>query len=83
MSVRFTATVTADASSVPTGIVIFFDGDTAIGTSAVHGADVSATAVLSTLNLAIGDHEITAEFHGTHGFLGSRSQPVSQTITRQ
>jgi hypothetical protein len=83
VSVRFTATITADGSSVPTGIVVFFDGDSAIGTSAVHGADASATAVLSTLNLAIGDHQITAEFQGTHGFLGSRSQPISQTITRR
>ncbi len=33
-SVRFTATVTADGSGVPTGVVVFFDGDRAIGTAA-------------------------------------------------
>ena len=81
-SVRFTATVTADGSGVPTGVVVFFDGDRAIGTAAVHGPGPSVTAVLATLDLAIGDHEIAAEFHGSHGFLGSRSQAISQTITR-
>jgi hypothetical protein len=81
-SVRFTATVTADGG-VPSGSVVFFDGDRAIGTAAVHGAGPSVTAVFSTLDLAIGDHEIAAEFQGTHGFLGSRSQTVSQTITRR
>jgi hypothetical protein len=82
-SVRFTATVTADGSGVPTGVVVFFDGDRAIGTAAVHGPGPSVTAVLATLDLAIGDHEIAAEFHGSHGFLGSRSQAISQTITRR
>ena len=82
-SVRFTATVTADGSGVPTGVVVFFDGDRAIGTAAVHGPGPSVTAVLATLDLAIGDHEIAAEFHGSHGFLGSRSQTISQTITRR
>jgi hypothetical protein len=82
-SVRFTATVTADGSGVPSGAVVFFDGDRAIGTAAVHGPGPSVTAVLATLDLAIGDHQITAEFHGSHGFLGSRSQAISQTITRR
>jgi hypothetical protein len=82
-SVRFTATVTADGSGVPTGVVVFFDGDRAIGTASVHGPGPSVTAVLSTLDLAIGDHQIAAEFQGSHGFLGSRSQTISQTITRR
>jgi hypothetical protein len=82
-SVRFTATVTADGSGAPTGVVVFFDGDRAIGTAAVHGPGPSVTAVLATLDLAIGDHEIAAEFHGSRGFLGSRSQAISQTITRR
>jgi hypothetical protein len=82
-SVRFTATVTADGSGVPTGVVIFFDGDRVIGTAGVRGPGPSVTAVLATLDLAIGDHEIAAEFHGSHGFLGSRSQAISQTITRR
>ena len=73
-SVRFTATVTADGSGVPSGAVVFFDGDRAIGTAAVHGPGPSVTAVFATLDLAIGDHQITAEFHGSHGLLGSRSQ---------
>ena len=80
---RFTATVTADGSGVPTGIVVFFDGDRAIGTAGVHGPGPSVTAVLATLDLAIGDHQIAAEFHGSQGFLGSRSQAISQTITRR
>ena len=58
-SVRFTATVTADGSGVPTGVVVFFDGDRAIGTAGVHGPGPSVTAVFATLDLAIGDHQIS------------------------
>ena len=82
-SVRFTATVTAAGGGVPTGVVVFFDGDRAIGTAGVHGAGPSVTAVFATLDLAIGDHQIAAEFQGSRGFLGSRSQSISQTITRR
>jgi hypothetical protein len=82
-SVRFTATVTSDGSGVPTGVVVFFDGDRAIGMAAVHGAGPSVMAVFSTLDLAIGDHQVAAEFRGSHGFQGSRSQPISQTIARR
>src|SRR6478735_3249342 len=82
-SVRFTATVTAAGGGVPTGVVVFFDGDRAIGTAGVHGPGPSVTAVFLTLDLAIGDHQIAAEFHGSHGFLASRSEAISQTITRR
>ena len=82
-SVRFTATVTGDGAGVPTGIVVFYDGERTIGVVPVHGAGVSVTAVLSTLDLGLGDHQIAAEFHGTHGFLNSRSEPIVQTVTRR
>jgi hypothetical protein len=83
VSVRFTATVTAESSGVPLGVVVFFDGDRPLGISPVHGPGPSVTAVFATLDLGIGDHQITAQFQGTQGFEGSRSLPVSQTITRR
>ena len=73
----------ADGTGVPTGSVAFYDGDRVLGSVPVHGTGASVTAVLTTLGLGIGDHEITAEFRGSHGFLGSRSQSISQTITRR
>jgi hypothetical protein len=82
-SVRFTATVLSEGGGTPSGVVVFLDGDRALGMVPVRGGVTSATAVLSTLDLALGDHLISAEFHGSDGFLGSRSDPISQSITRR
>ena len=68
---------------MPVGVVVFYDGDRAIGISLVRGNSASLTAVLATLDLAIGDHQMAAEFHGSHGFLGSRSPSITQTISRR
>jgi hypothetical protein len=54
-----------------------------MATIPVRGTSTTVTAVYSALDLAIGDHQITAAFRGTNAFLGSRSDPLTQTVTRR
>jgi len=81
-SVRFTATVTTDGTP-PSGVVVFYDGDRPMVSLAVHGTSGTVSVSYSSLDLAIGDHQITAVFHGTHAFLGSRSDPLTHSVTRR
>ncbi len=78
-AVTFTATVTvvAPGSGWPLGDVTFFDGATAIGTSAV---DLTGTATLTTSSLGVGSHAITARYPGDASFLGSTSAPVGHDV---
>jgi hypothetical protein len=83
----FTATVNAlpPGGGTPTGNVIFIDGTTLIGTSALDG---SATASFSIGSLTRGNHTITAQYSGDRNFFGSTnsfnqlidSQPVANTV---
>jgi hypothetical protein len=65
------------------GFVVFYDGNLPIGTSPVRAVPPDGgTALLATLGLGIGVHEISAEFHGGRGFENSRSPSLTQDITR-
>jgi hypothetical protein len=71
-SVTLTATVSASAliSSLPSGLVTFFDGKTALGTAIVTGG----VATLTTSNIAaLGNHSITASYAGAGAFAASKS----------
>ncbi len=72
-TVTFTATVTSGA----TGSVTFYDGDIAIGMSVVSGT----TATLSTGELAIGIHAITALYSGDSNFSSDVSSPITETVS--
>ena len=72
----FTATVTA--SSTPAGSVTFFDGTTALATSALNASGV---AIYSTSNLSVGGHSITAAYQGNSTFAASTSGTASVTVT--
>jgi hypothetical protein len=78
-AVTFTATVTptTPTTPLPTGTVTFFDGPTVLGT-----VPLSATgqAVLTSANLAIGTHLISATYGGDSNFLGSTSNSVTVTV---
>ncbi len=85
-SVTFTATVTT-ASPTPTGTVTFFDGTTALGTTALstNGSVVvtlatSGNAAYATSTLTAGSHQITAIFSGDSSFAGSSSAPVTNIV---
>ena len=61
VNVVFTATIASVGGIIPTGTVVFADGGTTIGTSAV-GSTGSATFATSTLS--VGSHTITATYSG-------------------
>jgi len=76
-SVTFTATVTATTgAATPTGTVTFKDGAATLGTVNLSGSAASFT----TNQLTVGSHSITAVYNGDSNFLGSTSQPLSQTV---
>jgi hypothetical protein len=77
-SVLFTATVSpASGSGTPAGTVTFLDGTTALGSSALN---TSGIATLSTSNLSVGGHSITARYNGSTAYSGSTSPVVAQTV---
>jgi sugar lactone lactonase YvrE len=61
--ITFTATVAVKSpgAGTPTGTVTFYDGKTALGTVKLDG---SAQATLTTSQLAVGTHLITAKYNG-------------------
>ncbi len=72
----FTATVTA--SSTPSGSVTFYDGTTALATTALNSSGV---AVYSTSSLSVGSHSITAAYAGNATLASSTSTAVSVAVT--
>jgi hypothetical protein len=78
-SITFTATVTpATGSTIPTGQIIFGDGDLQIGSATV---DPTGKATFSTTALASGSHSITAAYGGSTTFLGSLSSTITVNVT--
>ena len=74
VAVTFTATV---AGAAATGDVMFYDGLTLIGTSALNG---SSQASLTTSTLAGGVHAITALYAGDAGNPFSSSAALTHTV---
>jgi len=74
-AVTFTATVTSAGPS-PTGKVLFKDGTVSLGTGSLTGG----AAVLTKSNLAVGTHQITAQYIGDSASDASTSDPVSQVV---
>jgi trimeric autotransporter adhesin len=80
-NVTFAATVaaTAPGAGIPTGVVAFFDGSTAIGTAPV----TNGQAVLTTTFSAVGNGRvITATYLGSSGFLTSTSAGQSENVVQ-
>ena len=73
-SATFAATVTGGA---PTGDVTFYDGVTALGTSASNG---SFQATFSSSTLTVGTHNISAQYAGSASCAASTSTALSQVI---
>ena len=72
-AVTFTATVPATAS----GMITFVDGAVVLGTGAVNAAGF---AILTTSNLTIGSHTITASYGGNSSYDVATSAPLGQVI---
>jgi len=82
-SVRLTATVAADVSTSPSGMVTFYSDGTRLGSVPVYAVEPGrGEGALVTLSLPIGAHEITARFTGASGFSGSEASPVTLTVVR-
>jgi hypothetical protein len=60
-SVTFTAVITGNEPSTPTGTVTFFDGNTQLGPGVLG---IPGTWTYSTSTLALGPHAITATYSG-------------------
>ena len=83
-TVTLTATVTADPDSpAPIGTVNFLDGTTKIDSRTLDGSANPVSTSVSTSNLAVGTHSITAEYvpaPGDTSNVGSTSPAVSQVV---
>jgi streptogramin lyase len=76
-TVHLTAAVTS-AAGTPTGMVTFFDNNTAVGTA---NLDASGHAVLATAFQLSGPHNLVAVFDGTAAFAPSQSPQLRENVT--
>jgi hypothetical protein len=77
-TVTFTATVTeSGGTSTPTGTVTFEDGNTVLGSSTL---DSTGQATFTTNVLAVGDHEIKADYAGNQVFVASTSLALDESV---
>lgn len=65
-----------------TGIMTFFDGDTALGTGTIDSTGVAAisSSTFAGGNLAVGDHSLHATYGGDAVYASSESRVLTQTI---
>lgn len=78
-AVKFTATVTSQASTL-SGTVQFFDGSTLIGGAAQILNSSTRSASVTTSSLSLGSHSITAVFSGDSSSQTSTSSPLTQIV---
>jgi hypothetical protein len=80
-SVTFTATISSDPplSVAPTGMIVFMDGSTVLGSESVS----NSSAAFTTSALAAGSHTITAMYVGDANYSGSTSAPLTQSVNQQ
>jgi arabinogalactan endo-1,4-beta-galactosidase len=78
-SVTLSATVTGTTGTPsPTGQVTFLDGTTMLGSSSLSSSDVAA---FTTSSLAVGSHNLTANYAGDANNAPSTSNTVMLTVT--
>ena len=80
-SVTFTATITTSGAACPPigGTVQFTSDGTNLGTP--PAAVSNGVATFSTTTLAVGTHQIAADYLGDTSYLASTSPAITQTIT--
>ncbi len=79
-AVTFSAAISAVApgAGIPSGIVTFRDGATALGTMPL----TAGTASFTTSSLVAGNHSITASYAGNGNFSASASAALAQTVNK-
>jgi hypothetical protein len=79
LTVKFTASVTSNAGTIPDGeTVTFTDGIAYLGKGTLSGG----TMVLSTSALTAGTHTIRAEYVGDFRFALSISSAITQVVNK-
>ncbi|HEX3659982.1 MAG TPA: Ig-like domain repeat protein [Acidobacteriaceae bacterium] len=73
----FTASVTPATAGVPSGTVQFMDGSTVLGSGTLNAQGVAS---YTDSDVAIGAAQVTAVYSGDANFLGSTSQPWTETV---
>lgn len=79
--VMFTAVVAPGSNTngvLPTGSVMFMDGNTPLATVAL---DATGTAAYTTNALSLGTHVITAVYNSDSNFAASASSPLTESVT--
>ncbi len=78
-TVTFTAVVSAAApgAGTPTGTVTFTNGSVVLGTAVL---DRNGRASISSSSLGVGNHKVTALYHGNANFSASNSGAASLTV---
>ena len=75
-TVTLTATISS-AGGIPTGQIVFHDGNTSLGASPLDGSGI---AILRDNTLAAGSHSLTASYASDGKFGDSTSAPITITI---
>jgi uncharacterized protein (TIGR03118 family) len=75
-TLTLTATVSS-AGGIPTGQIVFHDGNTSLGASPLDGSGI---AILRINTLAVGAHSLTASYAGDEKFGDSTSATITITI---
>ncbi len=78
-SVTFTYTLPTVNGIVPTGMVTFYNGTTAIGTGSVNGSGI---ATLTTGALPVGTDTVTAVYSGDNDYNSTTSNPIAMTVSK-
>ena len=73
--VTLTASITPAAAA---GTVVFYDGATQLGSAALSGG----SAQLTTTQLAVGSHTLSAAYNPNAGYGASTSPAVTQTVNK-
>jgi autotransporter-associated beta strand protein len=72
--------VSSPGAGIPTGLVTFYDGGSAIGTGVLSPTGSVATAALTTSSLSVGNHQISARYGGDSSDLVSLSSTSTVTV---
>ena len=73
-----TVTATVSTKGTPSGAVTFKEGGTTLGTANLSGVH----ATLTTSNLTVGTHAITASYDGSTNYTSSTSGTLSQVVSK-